>query len=802
MVLSVRFMKRAGVLFFTVFAMLAVPAGGEFLGTRAAQAQTISEVAVEGNRRVDAETVRSYVSLQRGQGYSAQLADNSLKSLFATGLFSDVRLDMRGSRLVVTVVENPVINVVSFEGNRRINDQTLTSEVESAPRGVLTRARVQQDTLRILQVYRRAGRFGARVEPKIIDLPENRVNLVFEIDEGDKTSVVRINFIGNENFSDRALRDVVTTRERNWLSWLSSADVYDPERLQADQELLRRHYLKNGFADFRVISAVADFDAERNSFFVTFTVDEGARYTFGNVDIETFVRDVDPEQLRGLIRTRPGAVYNAELVDKTLEDMTFELATRGYAFAQVRPRGQRDYENRTISLTYVIEEGPRVYVERINVRGNTRTLDTVVRREFDFAEGDAYNSVMIDRAKRRLDALRYFESVNISREPGSAPDRVIVNVDVVEQPTGEISVGGGYSTRDGFLADISLTERNLLGRGQILRIGGAFGERRQSLDFGFTEPYFLGRRLAAGVDAFYREIDYSDFSSPYRSETIGGGVRLGFNLTENLSMTTRYQLYQTDVSLDFGDRADEFSLAVRQAVGERLYSVAGYDLIYSTINSYTRPSEGIYLKFSQHVAGLGGDVNFVRSEAEGRYYQEVIPDLVGMLKVQGGYITGWNGDTVLITDAFMKGGETIRGFATGGYGPRDLSPGRYRQDPLGGKLYAAATAELQFAIPFIPEELGFSGAVFADAGVLMDVDPIDFDNQFLLECVIVTGDRGRAANGSRDCYVDDGDLRASIGASILWDSPFGPLRADFGYAVLKEDYDDTQVFRFGAGRQF
>lgn len=856
MVCAVRFLMRGVVVLFVALAAASIPGAGELVGISAAQAQTIRQVQVDGNRRVDAETVRNYLSLQPGQNYNAYDADESLKTLFATGLFSDVNIAMRGNTLVVTVVENPIVNIVSFEGNKKLSDEVLLSEIESQPRSVLTRAKIEGDVQRILQLYRRSGRFGASVDPKIIDLPDNRVNLVFEINEAAKTSVAGINFIGNRAYSDGDLRDVIATSQKSWLSWMKSTDVYDPDRLDADQELLRRYYLKNGYADFRVISAVAELDRERNAFYITFTVDEGPKYEFGNVDIEAFVRDIDPESLRSEIKTKTGDTYNSEAVEKTLEDITIAMANRGYAFAQVRPRGDRDYENQTINITYVVEEGPRVYIERINIRGNTRTLDRVIRREFDFAEGDAYNSVMIDRAKRRLDALRYFKSVDITRQQGSASDRVIINVSVVEQPTGEVSLGGGYSTRDGFVADISITERNLLGRGQIVRIGGAFGEKKESIDFSFTEPYFLGRRLAAGVDVFYRNLDYEDTSS-YTSKVAGAGTRLGFQLNDQASFLGRYRIYNSDVQIGQvyrdgcgpvtqfaidnnlcgnpvvyggytwgfpygGDTngdgipdvfAPEASIAIIKAQGDRLYSIFGYDLTYSTLDSYTRPHNGLFLKLSQDFAGAGGDAKYVRTDAEARYYHELMPQLVGMLKVSGGVIQGWGGYDVTVTDTYFKGGETIRGFDTSGYGPRDLTPGGQR-DALGGKVYAAATAEVVFPFPFLPEELGLRGALFADAGVLFDVGDtgpltiIQPGGQVfqlaMAECagIYPGGWGGIVPAGYAGCYVDDTKPRASVGFSLLWDSPFGPLRADLGYAVLKEDYDDEQVFRFGAGRQF
>ncbi len=842
---KVRSLRRGAALLIAAIMFLALPDGSPEIGPSSAIAQTIQSIEVEGNRRVDADTIRNYVTMQPGQGYSARAASESVQALFATGLFADVSIDMRASRLVVTVEENPILNEVAFEGNSELGDNTIRQAIESEPRGVFTRATVQNDVVRILRLYRRAGRFGARVEPQVIELPENRVNLVFEINEGDKTSVQRISFVGNEAFSDRNLRDVITTSERNWLSWLKSSDIYDPERLEADQELLRRHYLRYGYADFQVVSAVADFDRERNGFFITITVDEGEQYKVGDINVESYVPDVDPEQLRRLVRLRSGSIYNANEVDRSLEDMTFELANRGYAFAQVRPRGRRDFDNNLIHLDFVVEEGPRVYVERIEVRGNTRTLDTVVRRELDFAEGDAYNAVLVERAKRRLEQLRYFASIDISRQQGSAHDRVVVVITVEEEPTGEISVGGGYSTADGWLADVSLTERNLLGRGHILRIGGQLGQRSRGVDFSFTEPYFLGRRLAAGIDLFWREQDARRTTS-FRSETIGGGVRLGFDLTDDLQMVTRYQVYRRKIDFDDSDNiwldgcppacgfdantlanpgypfggqqwgvfAPEVSIPIKQAFGDRTYSAVGYDLTYSTLDSYTRPSDGFYLKFSQDVAGAGGDVNFVRSEIDGRFYHEVRPDLIAMLQARGGHIAGWGGDDVLVTDTFMLGGEIVRGFAPNGFGPRDLTPAT-RQESLGGKTYAAVTAELQFPIPLLPEELGFSGAFFADAGVLFDVGftgnrtgniALDLGN-YLPECVAVSGRSGVAppefeSIAPGHCYVDDTNLRASVGFSLLWESPFGPLRADVGYAFQKEDYDDTQLLRFGASRSF
>lgn len=803
---------------FSLVVLLAVMCAGAtaMVAPSPANATVVSSIDVDGNQRVDDDTVRAYMVLQPGRTYTASAADESLKALFATGLFEDVSISLRGSVVLVVVVENPLINRVAFEGNSRLDDNALTAAVESQPRSMLTRAKVQADVQRILQLYRGRGRFGARVEPKIIDLPDNRVNLVFEIDEADKTSVRRINFIGNQAFGDGTLRDVIMTSERNFLSWLNSSDVYDPDRLEADQELLRRFYLSQGYADFRVISAVADFDRERNAFFITITVDEGERYTFGAIDIESNVPDIDADVLRSTVRPREGDTYNVEEIDKTLEDLTFELATSGYAFAQVRPRGFRDADTRTIDITFVIDEGPRAYIERINIRGNTRTKDSVIRREFDFAEGDAFNQVMLDRAERRLEALRFFESTSLTVEPGSAPDRVVINVAVVEEPTGEFSAGAGYSTSDGFIAEVSISERNFLGRGQFVRIAVGFGEERQNFDFSFTEPYFMGRRVSFGFDVYSRQRDDVN-DSGFDTDTLGGGIRFGLPLNDDVTLNVSTQVFKREVDVsgdldrtpigNFAGPEDRdldgdgvldsaVSQAIRQIDGDVTYAVVGYDLIYNTVDSKQRPSNGIFLKFGQalgyaveqNLSTITGDISYLRTDVEGRLYKEVRADYVAMLKVEGGYIASIGDADVLLTDSYFKGGETIRGFERAGIGPRDLTTG----DSLGGKFFASATAELTFPFAFLPDELGFRGAIFADAGILTNPG-------FTGLPTCVTTSPAAPATG---CVASDSTIRSSIGFGLLWDSPFGPLRADFGIPLTKEDYDQTEIFRFGAGARF
>jgi len=781
------FLKRTLIAAALAFAAPVIVADLPVLGVSAAHAETVSSITVTGNARVDPETVRTYVTIRPGRPFGPADIDESIKALYATGLFADVQIVRQGGTLVVSVKENPVINRISFEGNRRISDQTLTGVVESKPRSVLTRSRVQSDVQRILAQYRQNGRFRASVEPKIIELPQNRVDLVFEINEGDKTAVSRITFIGNKQFSDGRLRDVIRTRESGLLSFLRTTDNYDPDRLAADQELLRQFYYNHGYADFRIISAVADLDRERNTFFITFTVDEGDEYRFGDINVESSLAALDPEKLRSSLLTRKGDTYSSSAVEKSLEALTIQASTLGYAFAQVRPRGDRNYEDHTIAITYSIDEGPRVYIERINIVGNTRTRDFVIRREFDVVEGDAYNRILMDRAERRLNNLGFFKTVRITTEPGSAPDKVIVNVMVEEQSTGEISFGIGYSTSDGVIGDVTLTEKNFLGRGQYVRamIGG--GENRQEFEFSFTEPYFLGRRISAGFDFYARELEETDYRQ-YDETNIGGGIRFGFPITEETSVDVFYNLDSSDIWIPRHQRR-RVSIALLEASGETITSLVGYQFIYNTLDSRIDPRDGLYGYFQQEFAGLGGDSQFIRTKALGRAYRELLPDwgLVGMVKAEAGAIYGIGKD-LIVPDQFFIGGETIRGFNTAGIGPRDKRTG----DALGGRLYVAGTAEGVFPLPYIPQELGLSGAVFTDAGTLWDVDP---SIQNLTRKI---NGKVRTVN----VVSNDPTLRWTAGVGIAWRSPLGPIRADLAWPIVADKYDETQVFRLSGGTRF
>jgi outer membrane protein insertion porin family len=757
----------------------------------------IREIRVVGNKRIEPETVRSYLKFTAGERYDGYKADESLRALFGTGLFKDVHINIQGSVVVVSVEENPIINRVAFEGNTEVKTDTLSQEVQLKPRALYSRARVQADVQRILDVYRRQGYYATQVDAQIIELDNNRIDLVFEIREGPETKVAGINFIGNQAFSDTELRGVITTTESSFLDFLKPTSVYDPDRFNLDRELLRRYYLKNGYADFRVVSAVADVDREGKGFFLTFTVDEGQRYNFGRVNVETSLPAFNTEAAAGRLSTQSGDIYNAEAVEKTVEALTVAVAEQGYAFGQVRTRVDRDPVSRTISVIYVVEQGPRVYIERINITGNYRTEDYVIRREFRIAEGDAYNKVMIDRARQRLVALGFFKDVKVNKDPGSAGDRVVLNVAVEEQSTGELSFSAGYSSAEGVIGDVTYSERNFMGTGQFVQVKLSGSFVSYGVDASWTEPRFLDRNLSLGVDAFVRNADYTAGTgftdAGYKDFKTGGSLRFGFGLLDNLWLNTNYTFIYEDIhGLD-----STAPLAVFEVAGRSIISSVGYSLVYDTRNNRRNPSRGVYVTFSQDFAGVGGDVDYIRSVAEARGYYPLTKDITLVGRAIGGTIQGLNGELVRTVDDFYKGGETIRGFATAGLGPRD----RLSFDSLGGKNFYAGTTEIRFPLPFVPEDIGFGGAIFADAGSVWGTDA----NRLALAFLARHGNKCPGGGAPSTCFngTDDSDaIRASVGASLIWNSPIGPLRADFGFALLKESFDQTQVFRFGAATKF
>ncbi|QQO30835.1 outer membrane protein assembly factor BamA [Bradyrhizobium diazoefficiens] len=825
-------------------APVVAPIGAIFVSS-SALAQTVQSISVEGNRRVEVETIRSYFKPGPGGRLDQGAIDDGLKALIETGLFQDVKINRgAGGQIVVSVVENPVIGRIAFEGNKKIKDEQLTAEIQSKARGTFSRAMVQSDTLRIAEIYRRSGRYDVTVTPEIIEQPNNRVDLVFTVNEGAKTSVKSIEFIGNTAFSSYRLRDVIKTHESNLLSFLSSGDIYDPDRVEADRDLIRRFYLKNGFADVQVVAALTEYDPEKKGFNVTFKIEEGQQYRVGTVDFRTSIANFDPSSLRSFSRVNVGSLYNVESVEKSVEDMQIEASRRGYAFAVVRPGGDRNFDAHTVAVVFNIDEGPRTYIERINIRGNTRTRDYVIRREFDLSEGDAYNRALVDRAERRLKNLDYFKTVKITTEPGSSSDRVVLIVDLEEKSTGDFSVSGGYSTTDGALAEVSVSERNLLGRGLFAKASVTYGQYARGYSLSFVEPYLLDYRVALGLDLYQRTQLSNNYIS-YGTKTLGFSPRLGFSLREDLSLQLRYSIYRQEITLPsylancnnvlgssafnpspafaavngidltstngLGCYSDgEASLPVRKelANGKTLTSALGYTLTYNTLDNNKNPTDGLLIDFRQDFAGVGGDVSYLKTVADAKYYQSLVSDLVGIVHLQGGILNKVGNNDLRMLDHFQMGPNLVRGFAPNGIGPRDLNPFG-TQDAIGGTKYWGASLELQMPFWFLPKEVGLKGAVYADAGGLFDYQgPTTWSvtNEMTTTrnstCTPSTVNPATAGTCTGLVYDNGNVVRSSVGVGLIWASPFGPLRFDYAVPLTKGKNDRTQEFRFGGGTSF
>ena len=827
-----------------------------------------TQIVVEGNRRVDADTIRQYFKATPGKHLDADQINAGIKALYESGLFQNINVSTQGNRVIVTVVEAQVIDRVAFEGNHRMKDEQLQQEIQSKPRGTLSRPAVQADTERILEIYRRNGQFDITVVPQIIDRPNNRVDLIFKVNEGEKTGIKDIIFVGNHDYTSWRLKDVIKTASSGILSFLQTTDVYDPDRIEADRDLLRRFYLKHGYADVQVVAATGVYDPAKKGFIITFTIEEGPRYHFGKIDIQSNVHAVDASTLRSILMTHSGDIYNGDAVQKSVEDLTIEMARRGYPFGTVRPRGDRNATTHTIGIAFVIDEGTRAYIERINIRGNTRTRDYVIRREMDINEGDPYNRALLDRAERRIKNLNFFKTVKITSEPGSAPDRVVVNVDVVEQSTGDFSVMGGFSTAEGWMVSASVSERNLLGTGRFAKLSGTYGEYVRSAELDYVEPYFLNQRISAGIDLFARETLANSYFS-YGTESIGGSLKFGIPLREDFAVQLRYSMYTQSIQLptylddcnnlnpDFatsfpnqqaltaaggnagnlwpnfnanaaaGLQTDcyalgQASLPIRTelGLGTIITSSAGYGLIYNTLDNNKNPTSGLNFNFGQDFAGLGGDSYYIRSALDVHSYYEPISDLVSILHLQAGNMIGLqkcpttdscvsNDGYVSMLNDFKMGPNLVRGFAPAGLGPRDITPGT-SNDLVGGTMYWGASLEFDYPLYFLPKDSGFTGAVFMDSGSVWGYkaetsNPATgeingtFNTQLgSLTCTSATA----GGNGCAMQVADDANVRLSAGASIIWNSPFGPLRFDFAYPILKNSYDRTQFFQFGGGTHF
>ena len=750
-------MKKLGLLTFAAVVLMAA-------NVRAA-AVYVRDIKVEGLERVEPETVMSYIDIQRNKTVSQDRLDEALKQLYATGLFTDVVFNFKSDGLLtIKVVENPIINKRVFDGNNKVDDSILESEVQLAPRAIYSRSKVQEDVQRILEVYKRSGRYAAVVEPKIIKRDQNRVDLVYEINEGPIATINKVNFVGNRHYSDDDLQEEIMSKESRWYRIFSSAENYDPEKTNYDKEMLRRFYLKRGYADFRVVSAIAELSPDKKSFVLTFVLDEGKRYKVSDIEIVSEIAEVDVAPMYEEVLFEKGDWYNAELADKTVTALTEELGKKGFVFVDVVPVLEKDTQTGEIKIKFEIKEGDRIFVNRINISGNTRTRDEVIRREFRIEEGDAFNASKLKASRRNVENLNYFSKVDIQTDPQDE-NKADVNVNVEEKSTGYFNVGVGYSTVNGALIRAGVTENNFQGRGQQLGLDVAVSQRTSEYQASFTEPYFMGRRLAAGVDVFRTDTDYQDEGS-YDEETTGGRLRLGWNYTDDFSQYLRYTLKKDKISNVDRDA----SYYIKEEAGSYTGSVIGQTVVYDKRDSAINPKEGYYLSFGNDVAGLGGDEKYLKFDGKAYKYYTLADYYTFKFFVNAGYIVGYNGKDVRLSNRYYLGGSTLRGFETAGIGARD----KFTKDALGGNWMVYSGAEMTFPIGL--DELGIKGRTFVDMGMLGKPDNID------------------------ERYVDySSSPRVAAGFGFQWLSPMGQIDIDIAFPIVKEKYDETEVFRLNFG---
>ena len=816
---------------------------------------TVRAIIIKGTERLEPETVRSYINLDAGDGYDRDRLDKALKDLYASELFADATILDDNGTLTITVKENPVINRILVEGAKRVKEEKVREEIKMAPRQIFTRSKARADVSRILEVYRRSGRFSAAVEPKMVQLDQNRVDVVFEISEGAKSKVRQINILGNTHFKDGVLRAAMVTRQARAYRIFASNDTYDPDRLAYDQQKLRQFYLTNGYADFRVVSAVAELTPDRRDFIVTYVVDEGERYKFGELTIESDIRDIKADTFKRLLTEKKGDWYNAQKIETTVDTLQETAGLLGYAFADIRPQFNRDKDKREMNILFQIAEAPRVYVEKININGNVRTKDQVVRREFRLAEGDAFNTLKVKRSRDRLQGLGFFQDkLEIEQKPGSTPDKIILEANLQEKSTGSLEVSAGYSSLESLILSGSITQRNFRGRAQELRLSANISSYSKSIEAGFTEPYLFGRNLALGVDLFRR--DYNSFNSiqgnnrntTYADTTTGFQVRTGFAITEFWAASVRYGLSREKVTLNKGIYYSQPINPVTglpdltkplfcdplkagrylcDSVGSYTTSSIGYSLLYNSVNNPNRPSRGQRFTFSQDLAGVGTGVRYVRTKANYDYYRPLFGNSGFILNIGGeaGNIFGYGGSAVRLTDRFFLGEGQIRGFGVRGVGPRvlrkpllangDIDPKRsdYVDDALGGENYYRGRIEVQIPLGAAGAELGLRPSIFTDVGAVFKIPtpttnclqppagtakPRPVSQYAAGFCSPNTGGGGF----DEEFVGNSAKPRVAVGIGVSWNSPFGPFRFDLAKALLKQPGDNPKLFQFNVGTQF
>ena len=730
----------------------------------AATAEGIGSITVKGNMRIEKNTVISYLKVKEGDDLDSAKLDGSIKALFATGLFSDVSIDLDGDNLIVNVTENPIINQLVFEGNDRISDDDILSQITLKPRMVYTEAKVKRDTKRIVDIYRRSGRYSVTVEPSIIKREYNRVDLIFKIDEGRQTYISTINFVGNNKFSTKALQSELMSKEERWYRFFSQATTYDPDRLNYDKELLRKFYLNKGYYDIEIVTTIAELTKDADSFFLTFRLNEGIRYRFGKLDIINHISHYkDNDGLKKEIDIRSDDWFDQSRLDENMQRINDKLGENGYAFVDIKPVITKNAEHPDhLDINFVINESQKVYINKINIQNNSRTVDKVIRREFKVEEGDAFNVLKIKKSRQNIENLNYFKKVDVQTKPSTeAPDKVDIDVEVEEKPTGSLTFSIGYSTEDGPIGEIGINESNLLGKGYAIGAKASLSADKTGFDISFADPYFLDKKLYFYNDIFYINEDRTDESS-YEVRSIGYATKVGWSYTDNLRHIVRYTIKKEK----YYNIKSTASYYIKQMPNDALLSMPGHTLMYDKRDSKINPTSGYIMSLSNDIAGLIGDYKFLRTDVSGTYYYPLYDDVTFAANLNMGYIWGSGGE-VPINHRYFVGGDSLRGFKRSGIGARDAVTG----DALGGIWQALAKFQVMLPLGF-PEEIGIKGKVFLDAAMI-----------------------GKPLKNIPDDVLYDSSLRASVGVGVVWMSPMGPINIDFGYPIKKEYYDKKEVFR-------
>ena len=732
----------------------------------------ITDIIVQNNQRIDKETILTYLGIEPGDKVNYQILNKKLKEMYGLGLFADIKFRVSGDTLIVLIKENPMINNIDFIGNKRIKEDAMRSEIKLKSRNVYQKSEVQDTIVLIRDLYKRSGYFSAKIKAQINRLSQNRIDITFRINEGEKTKIKGVKFIGNKIFSDKRLKGVISTKESKLWRIMSAGDIYDPDRINYDKDLLRRYYLQEGYADFKIISAIAELTKDKSGFFVTFSVDEGERYKFGKVKIDNKnYKDMDNKEIEKLSKILEGKKYNINKLDMVMKEIREYGGNLGFAFLDVRPNLNKKKETNEIDVTIMINKSKKIYVNRIQVQGNTRTKDKVIRREMKFNEGDSFSNSKLKRSEQRIRNLGFFETVNSENVQTKKNDRTDIVFKVKEKQTGQFSVGGGFSSTDGALANVGISEKNFLGKGQDLTLKFTVAERATQLDFGFTEPYFRGKDIALGLDLFKSKVTYADESS-FDNDSLGGGLRFGYMLTERTRHSWNFS-YKGETIQGVKVGASDF---ITSQKGDYTTSQLSHHLTYYGLNDRLNPTKGSRLRISNSLAGLGGNVNYFKSDIGTSWFRSVTDEYVFSMHFKGGYIFGYNDKKVKLKERYFLGGDSFAGFQTAGIGPRDSTSAN--KDALGANMMYTLKTELRVPIPGIAPQLGINGVFFGVVGTATEIDE----------------DGGGKIK-------DDSSPRISAGFGVQWKSPFGPVRVDFAHAVMKEDYDQTQFlkFNFGAG---